>query len=239
MLKLIAGITTPTEGTVRTAGRVIGMIELGTGFHPELSGEDNIRLQGAIYGLSARQIEERMEAILDFAELDDFRAMPVKHYSSGMFVRLGFAIAVNTEPDVLLVDEVLAVGDLQFQEKCLRRIRAMRERGMTLVLVTHFPEQAERVCERVVWLDGGRVARSGPAAQVLAEYHDDLIRKRYAQSEGRLDDREIYCVGLPARYGSGGARIEQVRILNAAGEPRASFRRNEPLAIEEPMLLKS
>jgi energy-coupling factor transporter ATP-binding protein EcfA2 len=211
---------------------VIGMIELGTGFHPDLSGEENIRLQGSIYGLTARQIEERMEEILAFAELGDFRAMPVKHYSSGMFVRLGFAIAVNTDPDVLLVDEVLAVGDLRFQEKCLRRIRQMREAGMTLLLVTHFPEQAERVCERVVWLDQGRVVRSGPAAQVLAEYHDDLIHKRFDKSEGKLDERVINFVGLPGRYGSGEARIKQVRLLNGAGAPRTSFERGEEMVIE-------
>ena len=232
LLKLIAGITEPTQGEVTVQGRVIGMIELGTGFHPDLSGEENIRLQGAIYGLTAPQIEERMEAILEFAELGDFRQMPVKHYSSGMFVRLGFAIAVHTEPTVLLVDEVLAVGDQRFQERCLRRIKELRAQGVTLVFVTHFPEQAERICERVIWLSQGRVHRGGPAAQILAEYHNDLIERRYAQSEGMLNDRVLAFVGLPARYGTGEVRIGEVRILNGKGQPCSNFQRGEAMAIE-------
>lgn len=231
LLKLIAGITEPTRGQVETRGRVIGMIELGAGFHPDLTGEENIRLQGAIYGLDAARVEALIEPVLEFAELSDFRALPVKHYSSGMFIRLGFAIAVHTEPDVLLIDEVLSVGDLNFQERCLRRIRELLARGVTLVFVTHFPEQAERLCDRVVWLDHGRVHRAGPAARVLADYHNDLIVSRYAASEGRLDERAT-TVGLPGRFGSGEARITEVRLLDGRGLPCSSFRRGDALALE-------
>lgn len=231
LLKLIAGITEPTRGIAAAAGRVIGMIELGTGFHPDLTGEENVHLQGSIYGLTKRQIDERLEAILDFAELRDFRHLPVKHYSSGMFVRLGFAIAVHTEPDVLLVDEVLAVGDQNFQERCLRRIREMLDAGVTLVFVTHVAEQAERVCERVVWLEGGRIHRQGAAARVLADYHNDLLLRRHAASQGRLDAQAL-SVGMPGRFGDGRARIEAVRLLDAGGRPRTNFRRGEALAIE-------
>ncbi|MCE5229385.1 ABC transporter ATP-binding protein [bacterium] len=231
LLKIIAGITTPTAGTVRASGRVTGMIELGAGFHPDLSGEENIRLQGSIFGLSAAQIEERIEPILDFAELAEFREMPVKHYSSGMFVRLGFAIAMHTQPEVLLVDEVLAVGDLAFQERCLCCIRRMIEGGMTLVLVTHYPEQAERVCGRVVWLEGGRVHRIGPAAAVLADYHSDLIARQYAAPAGQFNERAV-AAGVSGRFGGGEAHITEVRLLDESGRRCSHFRRGQAMAIE-------
>lgn len=231
LLKMIAGITKPTAGTVAVRGRVTSMIELGTGFHFDLSGEENIRLQGSIHGLSAAQVEERIEPILEFAELADFRHMAVMHYSSGMFVRLGFAIAIHTEPEVLLVDEVLAVGDLAFQERCLQRIRQMIEGGMTLVLVTHFPEEAERVCGRVVWLEDGRVRCIGRAATALAGYRNDLIERQYLAHAGNLDERAVEA-GLPGRYGNGEARITEVRLLDASGQPCSHFRRGQAMAIE-------
>ncbi|MEN6627789.1 MAG: ABC transporter ATP-binding protein [Candidatus Sumerlaeia bacterium] len=231
LLKIIAGITTPTAGTVHARERVVGMIELGAGFHADLSGEENIRLQGAIYGLDAAQIEERIEPILDFAELGDFRHMPVKHYSSGMFVRLGFAIAIHTEPEVLLVDEVLAVGDLAYQERCIRRIRQMLAGGMTLVFVTHYPELAERVCDRVAWLETGRVRRIGPAAAVLADYRNDLIARHYATRSGRFTERTV-AAGVPGRFGSGEARMTEVRLLDASNRPCSHFRRGQGMAIE-------
>jgi len=231
LLKLIAGISAPTRGQVAAAGRVLGLIELGAGFHPDLTGLENIRLQGAIYGMSAGQIEERIPAILDFAELASFRHMPVRHYSSGMFVRLGFAIAMHADPDILLVDEVLAVGDQAFQERCLTAIRGLLARGATLLMVTHFAEQAERVCGRVAWLEAGRLRRIGPAPQVLAEYHADLLARRYGVSQGPLTPQTI-AVGLPGRFGTGQVRIEAVRLLDSSGRPRASFRRGEPFRIE-------
>jgi ABC-type polysaccharide/polyol phosphate transport system ATPase subunit len=231
MLKLIAGITTPTRGTVRVQGNVLGLIELGAGFHPDLTGEENIRLQGAIDGRSAKQVEAQIESILEFAELKDFRHMAVKHYSSGMFVRLGFSIAVHAEPDIFLVDEVIAVGDQNFQERCLREIKRQRQRGMTLVFVTHFPEQAERVCDRVAWLDQGRIRKIGPSAGILAEYHQETIDRQHAQSEGRAT-AHTFSVGLPGRFGSGEARIEAVRLQNAQGLPCTHFRRGETLVIE-------
>ena len=231
MLKLMARISEPTRGRIEINGRVLGLIELGAGFHPELSGEENIRLQGAIYGLASEQIEQRMEAILEFAEMGDFRAMPVKHYSSGMFVRLGFAIAVHADPEILLVDEVLTVGDLPFQERCLCEIQQLRRRGLTLIFVTHYPEQAERLCDRIVWLEQGTMRRIGPACDVLADYHQDLIEHRHRESRGPLDERAI-AVGLPGRFGTGQARIESMRILDERGRPRTHFRRGQAMAIE-------
>ncbi len=231
LLKLVAGITQPTRGTVNVSGRVLGLIELGAGFHPDLTGDENVRLQGAIYGMEADEVERRLDAILDFAELREFRSMPVKHYSSGMFVRLGFAVAVHADPDVLLVDEVLSVGDLDFQERCMRKIRQLRRGGMTLLFVTHYPEQAESVCDRIVWLENGGIRGAGPALEVLADYHADLIASRYGKTRGPLDDKAL-AVGLPGRFGSGEARIEALRILDRDGRPRTNFRRGEALVIE-------
>lgn len=232
LLKLIAGITTPTGGRVQTRGQVLGLIELGAGFHPDLTGEENIRLQGAIYGLRREQVESQIESILEFAELKDFRHMPVKHYSSGMFVRLGFAIAVHAQPDILLVDEVMSVGDQNFQERCTREIKRMRAGGMTLVLVTHSAELAERVCGRVVWLERGHVRKIGPmAAEILADYHAELISSRFAQNEGKLTENSMR-LGMRGRFGSGEAYIDAVRILNGQGQPATLFGRGEPIVIE-------
>lgn len=231
LLKIIAGITSPTAGTVVTRGRVISMIELGTGFHPDLSGEENIRLQGSIFGLSSARVEPLVDPILAFAELDDFRHMPVKHYSSGMFLRLGFAIAIHTEPDVLLVDEVLAVGDLHFQERCIGRIRQMIGSGMTLVLVTHYPELVERVCEKAAWLEAGGIRRFGSALEVLMDYNHDLITRRYASSQGALGKRD-FTAGVPGRFGTGEAWMTGVRIRDASGRPRLNFRRGQALTLE-------
>jgi len=231
LLKLIAGITQPTRGTVATRGTVLGLIELGAGFHPDLTGVENIRLQGAIYGFGAREVEAQIDSILDFAGLSDFRHMPVRHYSSGMYMRLGFAIAVHARPDILLVDEVMAVGDQDFQERCLRAIKRLRAEGMTLVLVTHFPEHIERICDRVAWIDGGRIVRLGPAGQILAAYQRDLIERRYARSAGPLDT-EAMTVGAAGRFGSEEARIEAVRLLDADGRPCMNFRRGAPMTIE-------
>lgn len=231
LLKLLAGITQPTRGTVEVNGRVLGLIELGAGFHPELSGLENIRLQGAIYGLPHEQIEALIEPILAFAELGDFRHMPVKHYSSGMFVRLGFAIAIHAEPDILLVDEVLAVGDQQFQERCLAAINALRRKGLTILFVTHYPEQAERLCDRVAWIEQGKLREVGPASEVLAHQHDDLINRRYGESQGPLDQRAI-SLGLPGRFGTWEARIQSVRVFDEAGRQRTHFKRGESFTIE-------
>lgn len=231
MLKLIAGVTEPTSGTVETAGRVLGVIELSAGFHDELSGEENVRLQAAIYGLSARDADALLDPVFAYAELGSFRTMPLKHYSSGMIVRLGFSIAIHCRPDVLLVDEVLAVGDQTFQEKCLRTIAEMRAEGKTIVFVTHQMEFAERICNRIVWLKQGAVHRDGPAAEVLGDYHREMLEREYAESEGDLT-LERASVNLPGRFGTSDARIADVRFVSVDGETRHHFAPGEPFAIE-------
>lgn len=172
ILKLIAGVMSPEEGEIRVRGRVAPLIELGAGFHPELSGRENVYLNGVILGLSKSEIDERFDKIVDFAELEDFIDTPVKHYSSGMYMRLGFAIAVNVDPDILLVDEVLAVGDTEFQEKCMRRMREFQKEGVSIVFVSHNLSQVERFCNKVVLLREGKIVSKGDPYKVIGEYRN-------------------------------------------------------------------
>src|SRR5687768_11589589 len=156
-LKLVAGITKPSEGTVRVNGRVSALIELGAGFHPEISGRENVFINGIMLGLSKKEITRRFDEIVEFAELQDFIDAPVKTYSSGMYMRLGFAVAIHVDPDVLLVDEVLAVGDEGFTHKCLDKFAEFKRRGRTILLVTHSLGLVERFCDEALWLDAGRM----------------------------------------------------------------------------------
>jgi ABC-type polysaccharide/polyol phosphate transport system ATPase subunit len=167
ILKLIAGVTTPTHGRLDVYGRVSPLIELGAGFHPDLTGRENVYLNGAILGMSRRQIQERWDEIVDFAELADFMDTPVKHYSSGMFMRLGFAVAVHSDPDILIMDEALSVGDAAFQEKCLNRIRQFQDAGVTIVLVSHNQPLIEEFCSSVLWLNNGRLITVGKTNEVI------------------------------------------------------------------------
>lgn len=170
LLKLITGIYRPTSGTITSQGRIAALIELGAGFHPDMTGRENIRLNGAILGLSKKEISEATEEIIDFSGLREFIDDPVKNYSSGMYVRLGFSVAVNLKPDILLVDEVLAVGDEEFQRKCFDHLTALRKTGTTIVVVSHGLGQIEALCDEVTWLDRGRVADTGPSHSVVSAY---------------------------------------------------------------------
>lgn len=169
-LRLIAGIYQPTEGAVVTRGRVAAVIELGAGFHPELTGAENIELYAAVIGLSRRELAERWDAILEFADLPVSLDTPLKYYSSGMEARLAFSVAVSVQPDVLLLDEVLAVGDQAFRARCLERLEAYHAAGGTMVIVSHELAQVRRLCRRVIWLERGSLRMDGPAHDVLAAY---------------------------------------------------------------------
>ncbi|MGO0122939.1 ABC transporter ATP-binding protein [Desulfothermobacter acidiphilus] len=174
LLKIISRILYPTKGEVRVSGRMSTLLELGAGFHLDFTGRENIFLNASILGLTRREIKEKLDEIIAFAELGDFIDNPVRNYSSGMYMRLGFAVAVHVDPDILLIDEVLAVGDLAFQEKCLRRIRELQQRGKTIVLVTHAPMQVEDLCDMAVWLDRGEIRMQGGAKEVARAYADWL-----------------------------------------------------------------
>jgi ABC-type polysaccharide/polyol phosphate transport system ATPase subunit len=176
LLKILSRITKPTSGWAEIYGRVGSLLEVGTGFHPELSGRDNTYLSGAILGMSKREIERKFDEIVAFAELEKFIDTPVKHYSSGMYVRLAFAVAAHLDPEILLVDEVLAVGDINFQKKCLGKMGEVARAGRTVVVVTHQMNQIRRLCDRVVWIDAGSLRESGSPPKVVSAYEAAMAR---------------------------------------------------------------
>jgi ABC-type polysaccharide/polyol phosphate transport system ATPase subunit len=180
LLKLVAGITKPSNGTVKVHGRISALIELGAGFHPEISGRENVFINGIMLGLTKREVTERFDEIVEFAEMKDFIDAPVKTYSSGMYMRLGFAVAIHVDPDVLLVDEVLAVGDEGFTHKCLDKFAEFKRRGKTILLVTHSLGLVERFCDEAVWLDAGRIKGSGDPKRIVGAYITDVAGKRWS-----------------------------------------------------------
>ena len=256
LLKLVAGITKPTTGTLHVRGRISALIELGAGFHPEISGRENIFINGVMLGLTKREIAERFDEIVEFAEIEDFIDSPVKTYSSGMYMRLGFAVAVHVDPDVLLIDEVLAVGDEGFSLKCLDKFADFRRRGKTIVLVTHGLSLVERYCDEAVWVDAGRIRGRGDPRQVVHAYTTDVARseeqtlasadrKAQAAAGGESGATETV-VEQPAaageeppadmfraaqgRWGAGPVRIERVAIERDGAEAHV-FRNGDRLAI--------
>jgi ABC-2 type transport system ATP-binding protein len=170
ILKLIAGVMAPSQGEVRVAGRVSPLIELGAGFHPDLTGRENVHLNASILGMTGREINQQFNSIVDFAELWEFIDTPVKRYSSGMYGRLGFAVAVHSNPEVLLVDEVLSVGDAFFGEKCVLKMREFQSRGTTIVVVSHGLDLVATFCDRAIWIEDGKLLRDGPAREIVREY---------------------------------------------------------------------
>jgi lipopolysaccharide transport system ATP-binding protein len=181
LLKLLSRITRPTEGFAEIHGRVGSLLEVGTGFHSELTGRENIYLSGAILGMSKREIDQKHDAIVAFAEVERFLDTPLKHYSTGMQMRLAFAVAAHLEPEILLVDEVLAVGDLAFQKKCLGKMQEVSESGRTIVFVSHQMNQIRRLCQRVFWFEGGQIHKTGPAGMILGEYEAALGSGQWKQ----------------------------------------------------------
>ncbi len=219
LLKCIARILRPERGEIRVEGKVSALLELGAGFHPELSGRENVFLNGSILGLSRRELEARFDDIVGFAGLERFIDTPVKNYSSGMYVRLGFSVAINVDPDVLLVDEVLAVGDEQFQNRCAEKFAELRNQGRTIVLVSHGLAAVRTVCDEVAWLARGRIERSGPAGDVVDAYVGE-------SHQARADEG-----GLGARWGSGEAVIERIELLGPAGTPTSQVRTGDEVTI--------
>ena len=196
LLKLVAGITKPTTGTVKVNGRISALIELGAGFHPEISGRENVFINGIMLGLTKREIARRFDEIVEFAEMKEFIDAPVKTYSSGMYMRLGFAVAIHVDPDVLLVDEVLAVGDEGFTHKCLDKFAEFKRRGKTILLVTHSLGLVERFCDEALWLDGGQLKGIGdPEADRRRLHH----RRRGRREEQQLAAGDAQGAGIGGR----------------------------------------
>ena len=243
MLKLVAGIGRPTSGTVTVQGRVSALIELGAGFHPEISGRDNVYINGMMLGLSRREMSARFDQIVAFAELEDFIDAPVKTYSSGMYMRLGFAVAIHVDPDVLLVDEVLAVGDESFTHKCLDKFAELRRRGRTVLLVTHSLDLVRRFCDEALWLDAGVVKMLGDPQRVIDAYLLDI-----AGAEGRAlaaaaradvaastsvptDEPPDMSRAVEGRWGSREVEITSVELLDRRSEPARVFQSGDQVEV--------
>jgi ABC-2 type transport system ATP-binding protein len=218
ILKCLAGILLPDEGTVHVDGSMSALLELGAGFHPDLSGRENVFLNGAILGMRRRELVSRFDDIVQFAGLEEFIDQPVRNYSTGMSVRLGFAIAINVDPDVLIIDEVLAVGDAEFQARCRDKITEFRSAGKTIVLVTHGLSDVLGLCDRALWLDHGSMRALGDPADIVDDYTGVAREgRKVQQSQG-------------TRWGTGEARLTSMELIDGAGMPLAFARTGEPLA---------
>ena len=229
-LKLISRVAKPTDGHIAVRGRLSALIELGAGFHPDLTGRENIHLNASILGLKKHEIDARFDEIVEFSELAEFIDVPVKRYSSGMYVRLGFSVAAHVDPDVLLIDEVLAVGDYMFKDKCVQRINAFREAGKTMLIVSHNKEMIQKLCNRVVFLYRGEAVFQGDTQEGLDLYHTgfagEALRSEALATDkanGRNSD-----VTLPARE----MTITDVALLDKDGQPRNSFLTAEPMTVQ-------
>jgi ABC-type polysaccharide/polyol phosphate transport system ATPase subunit len=224
LLKLLAGVLRPTAGTIAVNGRLAALLELGAGFHPEISGRENVLINGLLLGLTKKEIARRFGEIVRFAELEEFIDAPVKTYSSGMAVRLGFSIAAHSDPDVLLVDEVLAVGDEAFAHRSLEKFSEFERAGKTLLFVSHDLGLVADRCRRAIWLDRGRLVADGPAAETVARYRES-VSEREAERRGTAERDEP---SRPGRIGSGAAVVTGLRLLDRDGRPTARVRSGEP-----------
>ena len=228
LLKILSRITRPTEGFAEIRGRVGSLLEVGTGFHPELTGRENIYLSGAILGMRKSEIVRKFDEIVSFAGVERFIDTPLKHYSTGMQMRLAFAVAAHLEPEILLVDEVLAVGDLEFQKKCLGKMQEVSKSGRTIVFVSHQMNQIRRLCQRVFWIEGGQIYRTGPAGQTVAAYEAEMAAGAAGLASGRVR------AGSKARFL--GWAIEESssglpNVLASTGSVRLAFE----LALQKPL----
>jgi lipopolysaccharide transport system ATP-binding protein len=222
LLKILARILPPSSGRAVLHGRVGSLLEAGAGFHPELSGKDNIFLAGALLGMKEAEIRRRLEEIVEFSGVGEFLDSPVKHYSSGMYMRLAFAVAAHIEPEILLVDEVLAVGDAQFQKKCLQRMESLSQNGQTVVFVSHSMQAVSRLCQRALWIDRGKLRMQGPVAEVVAGY----------LKEGQANTGEQVWPEGPHAPGDEYVRLRRLRVASSDGKTATSINIGEDFSIE-------
>jgi lipopolysaccharide transport system ATP-binding protein len=236
LLRLIGGVGRPDKGDLSVNGRIGALLDLGAGFHNDLSGRDNIFISGVIAGLTRRQVSERFDDIVSFAELESFLDNPLRTYSSGMRMRLAFAVATHIDPDILLIDEILSVGDLTFQSKCLERVNRFKRQGCTMLLVSHDNGQVEKFCDAVLWLKKGKVNAYGPPKEVIRAYSEEMA---YATRSRTPDDRPNgqasngnHLILNENRFGSLEVEISAVRILDGNGDPVQKINNGDPLRLE-------
>jgi len=236
LLQLIAGTIMPSQGAVHVAGRVAAMLELGSGFNPEFTGRENVYLSGAILGMGRSVMDRRFDDIASFADIGQFLDQPVKTYSTGMFARLAFAVAVCTDPDILVVDEILSVGDADFQQRCVLRIRQLRDKGVTLLLASHSMDTIKSACQHALLVEKGEVRFAGEAPEAADQYLNlirDLMNKRHQDELGRLGDgADRRAPAGSRRYGAGHVHIERTRLLDASGRPAAVFTFDQKIILE-------
>ena len=233
-LKLLTRIMYPDSGTIKMNGRISSLIELGAGFHPDMSGRENIYTNAAIFGLTKKEIDARLNGIIEFSELADFIDNPVRTYSSGMYMRLAFSVAINVDADILLIDEILAVGDANFQSKCFNKLRGIKAQGTTIVIVSHSLGQIEQICDRSIWIHEGLIRAEGPPKEIDLEYLDFMSRKM--QDKNKKTEEESISEEEPEqkngkRWGSGEARIRRVRTFSSDGSEQNTFRTGEDIKL--------
>lgn len=240
LLKVIAGIAKPTRGRVSVRGKVSALIELGAGFHPEITGRENIYINGIMLGLSRKEIVQKFDEIVRFAELEGFIDAPVKTYSSGMYMRLGFSIAINVNPDILLIDEVLAVGDASFVPKCLDKIDDFRRRQKTILFVSHDLSTVEKICDRAIWLKEGRIEKMGEPKRVVDSYLQDVLDKQEVEFEERQKavdkEQEWEEERRENRWGKREIEITKVRLKGLDGKEKHVFSPDEGMIVEMDMM---
>lgn len=227
-LKLLTRIMYPDSGTINIKGRVSSLIELGAGFHPDMSGRENIYINASIFGLSKKEIDQKVDDIIAFSELEKFIDNPVRTYSSGMYMRLAFSVAINVNAEVLLIDEILAVGDTNFQAKCFNKLREIKAEGTTIVIVSHSLNQIEQICERSIWIHDGLVKLEGTPSEVHHAYLDFMRKQR-----SEMAKKELECItdDPSKRWGNGKARFTKIALMNANREEKNMFETGEKVII--------
>lgn len=240
-LKLLTRIMYPDEGSITIKGRVSSLLELGAGFHPDMTGIENIYINASIFGLTKKEIDAKLQDIVDFAELGDYINNPVRTYSSGMYMRLAFAVAINVDADILLIDEILAVGDVNFQMKCINKLFELKNQGITIILVSHSMDQVEKICERSIWLQGGKIQMDDTPQAVKKAYLTYMDGERRKVAEKKLQDKKEVVQekkkkeekkSITDRRGTGEARISKVRCLDSNDKENYFFGLQETITFE-------
>lgn len=230
-LKMLSRILYPDKGSIRVNGRVSSLIELGAGFHPDMSGRENIYINASIFGLTKKEIDRRLDDIIAFSELEEFIDNPVRTYSSGMYMRLAFSVAINVDADILLIDEILAVGDASFQKKCFDRLRDVKDNGTTIVIVSHTMRQIERICDRVIWIHKGRIQMQGVPRDINSQYLEYMSESKSEQQ--MIEEEEKISDGTEKlRWGNGNAKISAIRLLNHDRQETSRFLTDESMIIQ-------
>lgn len=244
-LKMLTKILRPNSGTIETKGKVYSMIELGAGFHPDMSGRENVYINASIYGITHKEVDERIDDIIKFSELEDFIDNPVRTYSSGMYLRLAFSVAISVDADILLVDEILAVGDQAFQAKCMRKLKELEESGITIVLVSHSLGQIQEFCKRAIWIENGHIKEDGPSQKVCEDYklsseiaakkrQIDEIMEDKKNGEDFTEIRKIIPQADPSVEHGGVHEISytHIQLTDNNGNPKLQFRIGEPMILD-------